>query len=65
MYIKFFGTSETIAICNIVKLCTISFLFDLFSLNESLEDFKRKARVCVEESLQEFDRESVVTSGKF
>jgi hypothetical protein len=34
-----------------------------FSLNENLEDFKRKARLCVEKSLEEFDRESPVTSG--
>jgi hypothetical protein len=35
----------------------------VFSLNENLEDFKRKARLCVEKSLEEFDRESPVTSG--
>mgnify|MGYP002803869330 FL=1 len=31
-------------------------------LNENLEDFKAKARVCVEKSIEEFDKESVVTS---
>jgi hypothetical protein len=35
----------------------------IFSLNENLEDFKTKARLCVEKSLEEFDKESLITSG--
>lgn len=33
------------------------------SINENLDEFKAKAQECVEQSLKQFEEESVVTSG--